>query len=153
MCSSCSTLRSGKLSYLSYKKKRGHTVYVVINLKSNLLAPNHFTKSELESHSSWNETCNECITSLKTEDLLLGSMTDTPDKDHKSNTGSMLVKTLQAHIIQYIQQLKCDTQHLQKPPKHCFMHRTALSSKWNWRSVCMTPHYILQRKRRWNEMK
>lgn len=24
-----------------------------------------------------------------------------------------------------------------------------LSSKWNWRSVCMTPHYILQRKRRW----
>lgn len=28
-----------------------------------------------------------------------------------------------------------------------------LSSKWNWRSVCMTPHYILQRKRRWNEMK
>ena len=28
-----------------------------------------------------------------------------------------------------------------------------LSSKWNWRSVCMTPHYILQRERRWNEMK
>lgn len=28
-----------------------------------------------------------------------------------------------------------------------------LSSKWNWRSVCMTPHYTLQRERRRNKMK
>lgn len=28
-----------------------------------------------------------------------------------------------------------------------------LSGKWNWRSVCMTPHYIPQRKRRKNKMK
>lgn len=28
-----------------------------------------------------------------------------------------------------------------------------LSSKWNWRSVCTTPHYIPQRKRRKNKMK
>lgn len=26
-----------------------------------------------------------------------------------------------------------------------------LSSRWNWRSVCMTPHYILQRERRRDE--
>lgn len=67
----------------------------------------------------------------------------------------MLVKILQAHIIQYIQQLKCDTQHLQKPPKHCFMHRTATKQQMEL-EICVhdtTLHPSEEKEMERNEMR
>ncbi len=85
-------------------------------------------------------------------------------KNYKSLIGSTLFKTLQADIFPYIQQLKCDVPgdssiqdipHQVKPPKHCFMYRTATKQQMEL-EICVhdtTLHPSEEKEMEWNEMR
>lgn len=85
-----------------------------------------------------------------------GSLFNKPAQPPKSRTWSALFQTLSVHIfpdIQWYAWWSCHSNYFTSSATSIVLCAMPLPSKWNWRSVCMTPHYILQRKRRRNNMK